>query len=113
MPNHVHLLIEMQDDLVSRIMQRVLTGYRQYHNRKYKKIHGHGHGRTEGGVRLDFLDIWEFHTIASPAMPRKPNRTRPEDYEYSGHRAYLGRDRSGLVDAEPVLLHFGEQEARV
>ena len=29
MPNHFHLLIEMQDDLVSRIMQRVLTGYSQ------------------------------------------------------------------------------------
>ena len=40
MPNHIHLLIEMQDDPVSRIMQRVLTSYSQYHNRKYKKI-GH------------------------------------------------------------------------
>jgi REP element-mobilizing transposase RayT len=30
MPNHLHLLIEMQDDLVSRIMQRVLTSYSQY-----------------------------------------------------------------------------------
>ena len=38
MPNHFHLLIEMQDDLVSRIMQRVLTGYSRYHNRKYKKV---------------------------------------------------------------------------
>ena len=37
MPNHVHLLIEMQDDLVSRIMQRVLTAYSQYHNRKYQR----------------------------------------------------------------------------
>jgi REP element-mobilizing transposase RayT len=40
MPNHVHLLIEMQDDPISRIMQRVLTTSSQYHNRKYKKI-GH------------------------------------------------------------------------
>ena len=40
MPNHFHLLIEMRDDPVSRIMQRVLTTYSQYHNRKYKKI-GH------------------------------------------------------------------------
>ena len=30
MSNHVHLLIEMQDDLVSRIMQRVLTTYSQH-----------------------------------------------------------------------------------
>ena len=35
MPNHVHLLIEMQDDPVSRIMQRVLTSYSQHHNRMH------------------------------------------------------------------------------
>ncbi len=39
-PNLLHLLIEMQDDPLSPIMQRVLTTYSQYHNRKYKEI-GH------------------------------------------------------------------------
>jgi hypothetical protein len=37
---------------------------------------------------------------------------RPEAFEYSGHRAYLGLDRSGLVDAEPVLRHFGGTKTR-
>ena len=37
---------------------------------------------------------------------------RPEDYEYSGHRAYLGSDKSGLVDVEPVLRHFGGTKRR-
>jgi putative transposase len=37
---------------------------------------------------------------------------RPEDYEYSGHRAYLGLDSSGLVDAEPVLRHFGANKRK-
>jgi putative transposase len=36
----------------------------------------------------------------------------PEDFEYSGHRAYLGLDRSGLVDTEPVLRHFGATKKR-
>ena len=40
MSNHVHLLIERQADAVGRIMQRVLTGYSQYYNRKYRKV-GH------------------------------------------------------------------------
>ena len=40
MPNHVHLLLEMQEDRVSGIMQRVLTSYSRYHNRKYRKV-GH------------------------------------------------------------------------
>ena len=37
---------------------------------------------------------------------------KPEDYEYSGHRAYIGMDRSGLVDAEPVLRHFGANKRK-
>src|SRR6266576_1141057 len=37
---------------------------------------------------------------------------RPEDFEYSGHRAYLGLDKTGLVDTEPVLRHFGATKKR-
>ena len=40
MTNHVHLLIERQAETIGRIMQRVLTGYSQYYNRKYKQV-GH------------------------------------------------------------------------
>ena len=37
MPNHIHLLIERQDDSISRIMQRLLTAYSQYHT--YSQYH--------------------------------------------------------------------------
>ena len=37
---------------------------------------------------------------------------RPQDYQYSGHRAYIGRETTGLVDTEPVLRHFGGTKAR-
>ena len=33
--------------------------------------------------------------------------TRPEDYKYSTHRAYLGLEPAGIVDVDPVLRHFG------
>ena len=33
--------------------------------------------------------------------------TRPEDYKYSSHRAYLGLEPAGIVDVDPVLRHFG------
>jgi len=36
----------------------------------------------------------------------------PAEFEYSGDRAYLELDRSGLVDAEPVLRHFGANQRR-
>ncbi|MFN0141254.1 MAG: transposase [Pyrinomonadaceae bacterium] len=37
MSNHVHLLIEWKADTIGRIMHRLLTGYSQYYNRRYKK----------------------------------------------------------------------------
>jgi len=40
MTNHVHLLIERQAHKVGKIMHRVLTGYSQYYNRRYRRV-GH------------------------------------------------------------------------
>ena len=50
MPNHIHLLIERRDDSISRMMQRLLTSYSQYHNRctsEYRQ-----------GVRRAFLSFY-------------------------------------------------------
>ena len=38
MTNHVHLLIERRADTIGRIMHRVLTGYSQYYNRRYRRV---------------------------------------------------------------------------
>jgi hypothetical protein len=35
---------------------------------------------------------------------------RPEQYKYSGHRAYLGLEPAGVVDVDPLLRHFGSQK---
>ncbi len=107
MPNHLHLLIEMQDDALSRIMQRVLTSYSQYHNRKYKKI-GHLFQARYKSILCQtdrYLGELVRYIHLNPVRARIVKR--PEDYEYSGHRAYLGLDKTGLVDTEPVLRHFG------
>src|SRR5215471_3689017 len=40
MTNHVHLLIERQAAKVGRIMHRLLTGYSQYYNYRYRRV-GH------------------------------------------------------------------------
>ena len=112
MPNHVHLLIEMQDDPVSRIMQRVLTSYSQYHNRKYKKI---GH-LFQGRYKSIFCQTDRYLGELVRYIHLNPVRARivkrPENYEYSGHRAYVGLEKSGLVDTEPVLRHFGGTKRR-
>lgn len=112
MPNHVHLLMEMQDDPISRIMQRVLTGYSQYHNRRYKKIGHLFEGRYKSILCQTDRYLGELVRYIHLNPVRAKMVKRPEDYEYSGHRAYIGLDKSGLVEAEPVLRHFGGAKKR-
>src|SRR5574342_604301 len=103
MPNHVHLLIERQDDAVSRIMQSVLTGYSQYFNRKYKKIGHLFQGRYKAILCQTDRYLGELVRYIHLNPVRARIAARPDQFKYSGHRAYLGVDRTGLVDTEPVL----------
>jgi putative transposase len=112
MPNHIHLLIEMQDNPVSRIMQRVLTAYSQYHNRKYKRIGHLFQGRYKSILCQTDQYLAELVRYIHLNPVRAKMVKRPEQYEYSGHRAYVGMDKTGLVDAEPVLRHFGGTKKR-
>jgi REP element-mobilizing transposase RayT len=107
MPNHFHLLIERCDDSISRIMQRALTTYSQYHNRKYRKIGHLFQGRYKSILCQSDRYLGELVRYIHLNPVRAKMVKRPEDFSYSGHRAYLGLDKSGLVDTGPVLRHFG------
>ena len=112
MPNHIHLLIEMQDDPLRRIMQRVLTSYSQYHNRKYKKIGHVFQARYKSILCQTDRYLGELVRYIHLNPVRAKIVRRPEKYQYSGHRTYIGLDTSGLVDAEPVLRHCGATKKR-
>src|SRR5580693_5795855 len=112
MPNHIHLLIERRDDSVSKIMQRVLTAYSQYHNRKYNKIGHVFQGRYKSILCQtdEYLGELVRYIHLNPVRARMVRQA--EDYEYSGHRAYIGLNGSGLVDVDPVVRHFGGTKRR-
>ena len=112
MPNHVHLLAEMQDDPISRVMQALLTAYSQYHNRKYRKVGHLFQARYKAILCQTDRYLAELVRYIHLNPVRAKIVARPEDYEYSGHRSYLGLDSSGLVDAEPVLRHFGANKRK-
>ena len=107
MTNHLHLLIERQEDTVGRIMQRVLTGYSQYYNRKYGRI---GHV-FQGRYKAILCDSDSYLAALVRYIHLNPVRARmvvlPEEYPYSSHRAYLGIEPEGVVDVDPVLRLFG------
>jgi putative transposase len=93
-------------------MQRLLTSYSQYHNRKYKKTGHVFQGRYKSILCQSDRYLRELVRYIHLNPVRVKMVTRADEYEFSGHRAYLGMDASGLVDAEPVLRHFGGTKKR-
>lgn len=81
MPNHGHLLIEMRDDLVSRGMQRVLTSFSQYHNRKYQKIGHLFHGRYKSILCQADRYLCELVRYIHLNLVRARMLKRPADFE--------------------------------
>ena len=107
MTNHIHLLIERRAETVGRIMQRVLTGYSQWYNRRYKHI-GHVFQGRHKAILCDgdtYLAELVRYIHLNPVRARMV--TLPEDYPYSSHREYVGLEPSGIVDVDPLLRRFG------
>jgi REP element-mobilizing transposase RayT len=107
MPNHVHLLVERQEDSISRVMQRLLTAYSQYHNRKYRKSGHLLQGRYKAILCQSDQYLAELVRYIHLNPVRAKIVRRAQDFPYSSHRAYLGLDEAQPVDADPVLRHFG------
>ena len=110
MTNHVHLLLERQSDTVGAIMQRLLTGYSQYYNRRYRRVGHVFQGRHKailcqsGGYLTKLVRYIHLNPVRAKMV------AAAEDYPYSSHRAYLGIEPAGIVDVDPVLRHFGNRK---
>jgi putative transposase len=110
MSNHVHLLIERQTATVGRIMQRLLTGYAQYYNRRYRRVGHLFQGRYKAVLCESDRYLSELVRYIHLNPVRAGIVNRAEDYESSSHRAYLGLEPPGVVDVDSVLRHFGAKK---
>jgi REP-associated tyrosine transposase len=107
MPNHVHLLIERKEDAIGRIMHRVLTSYSRYYNWKYGRAGHVLQGRYKAILCQSDTYLCRLVRYIHLNPVRAKLVSRPEDYPYSSHGAYLGWEQSVPVDTDPVLRHFG------
>ena len=104
MDNHVHLLIETGLTPLSVIMQKFLTGYVQWFNRKWDKW-GHLLGDRYKSILVDkdryFLAVLRYIHL----NPVKAGLVeKPEEYLWSSYREYL--TNPDIIDAELGLSYF-------
>lgn len=90
MTNHLHLLIERRTDDIGRIMHRVLTGYTQYYNRKYRKTGHVLQGRYKSVICQSdgYLTTLVKYIHLNPVKAKIV--AKAADYPFSSHRAYIG-----------------------
>ncbi len=111
MTNHIHLLVERRLDDIGRIMQRLLTGYAQYYNRRYRRVGHVFQGRHKAILCQSDPYLAELVRYIHLNPVRAKMVELPEQYPYSSHSEYISGEAKGIVDVDPVLRRYGQPRA--
>ncbi len=106
MTNHVHLAIQVGDVSLSRIMQNLTFRYTKWINWRQNRS---GH-LFQGRFKAVLVDADSYLLELTRYIHLNPVRANmvqsPEDYPWSGHRAYLGRETIPWFSTDWVLSMF-------
>ena len=107
MDNHVHLLLETGEYPLSRIMQRLGSGYTQYFNRRHKFV---GH-LFQGRYKAILCDKNNYLLELSRYLHLNPVRAKvvkdPGEYKWSSYGAYVQKKQCPpWMETAEVLQQF-------
>lgn len=114
-PNHFHLLLRTGETPISKIMQKLLTGYAVNHNRRHKRS-GHLFQNRyksilcqEDPYLLELIRYIHLNPLRAGLVSDYKALGR---YPYCGHGVILGHARNDWQDIDFVLRLFGERETQ-
>jgi len=112
MPNHLHLLLEMSETPLSRLMQILQFRYTRNYNIKYKKW---GH-LFQGRYKAIVCEKDSYFLELSAYLHLNPVRAglveRPHQYPWSSYRFYVREGKNTLVDGDFLLTQFSHNKKR-
>lgn len=107
MGNHIHLAIQVSDIPLSRIMQNLSFRYTRWINSSYKRM---GH-LFQGRYKALLVDKDSYLLELARYIHLNPVRASlvddPAEYEWSGHRSYLGKEHIPWLTCDAVLAQLG------
>ena len=110
MSNHVHLAIQVGEVSLSRIIQNIGFRYTRWFNWRQSRS---GH-LFQGRYKAVLVDADVYLLELTRYIHLNPVRAgivgEPEDYPWSGHRAYLGREVIPWLTTDWVLSEFSGRE---
>lgn len=106
MPNHFHGIVrEIQENGVSRYMQRVLVSYTKYFNTRYELV-GHVFQGPFQAVHIEDDDQLLYCSAYIHRNPRELSgwRDREHEYPWSSFPDYIGTNRWGALLQPDIVL---------
>jgi len=111
MTNHVHLAVQVGDIPLSRIIQNLSFRYTKWINWRQSRS---GH-LFQGRYKAVLVDADVYLQELTRYIHLNPVRAgivkEPEDYPWSGHRTYLGREEIPWLTTDWVLSQFSKRES--
>jgi len=111
MKNHIHLLIEVEEMPLGRIMQSILFRYTRYFNRRYGEVGHLFQGRYKAIVCDKDAYLLELVRYIHLNPVRAKMVKGPEDYAWTGHLSYLGKEKNHLIVEDLVLNQFSDNRS--
>jgi hypothetical protein len=111
MPNHYHFLVFLKSDDLSSLIQSFALSYTKAINKRYGRVGSLFQGR----FKAIHVDRDEYLVHLSRYLHLNPVAaglvSRPEDWEYSSYREYLGLRQGTLPKPGIVLSQFSSPDA--
>lgn len=114
LPNHLHLLLKLEEENLPQAMKKIFTAYAMYFNAKYKRKGHVFYGR----YRASFCNDERYLITLSVYIHLNPIKAglciKLGDYPWSSLNLYLKDKKSDFVNSEYILtmLHAQINEAR-
>lgn len=102
MDNHIHMVIKIEKEFLSKAMQTLMIRYVRYFNKKYKRtgtlLQNRFKSKNIENQRY-FLEVCKY----IHRNPENAGMAKTEDYKWSSYNEYLGKET--IIDKK-VLLHY-------
>ena len=112
MPNHIHMAVQVGDIPLSRVMQNLCFRYTQWMNRRKDRV---GH-LFQGRYKALLVDADSYLLELVRYIHLNPVRAGivkfPEEYLWSSHLAYLGKEKLSWLTTSWVLSRFSSSRRR-
>ncbi len=113
--NHVHLVLRTGLAPIATVMRRVLTGYAQQFNRRYKR-HGHLFQNRYKSILCEedpyFLELVRYIHLNPIRTGLVKGLKGLRHYPFSGHGVLVGHFKNEWQDKDYVLKFFGKTEKK-